>query len=408
MSRSLAALLALNFLMSDVRDGLGPFLGVLLQSHGWSPGGIGLVMTLGGLIGLAAAAPLGALVDATPAKRLVIGLACIGVTLACAANFLHPTFPVVAAAQAVAGVAGAAIMPALAGLTLGLVGQRGYARQLGRNEAANHAGNMTAAIAAGLLSWWLGLPAVLALMGVLAVLSLLSLAWIDPAAIDHAAARGLGPEAGDQASRGTLAALLRRPPLLLLAACMALFHLGNAAMLPLLGQAMVARGSGDPGAYTAATVVVAQAAMIPVALLAARVADRRGFGLVLGIGLAALPLRGLIAGLSADPWILLPVQLLDGVGAGTLGVALPGLVARLAAGSGHSNAALGAVLAIQGIGAACSPALGGLVAERLGYGAAFLALAAVALAALLLWLAGRALFATPPAPAWQGGGMAAD
>ena len=390
MTRSLMALLALNFLMSDVRDGLGPFLGVLLQGEGFSPGAIGAVMTLGGLLGLVAAIPLGALIDATRAKRLVLALATIGVTLACGAIFLAPQFGVVVGAQAVAGIAGAAFAPAIAGLTLGLVGQRGYARQLGRNEAANHAGNMTAALAAGGLAWLFGLPAVLALMSGLAVLGLLALVAINPADIDHAAARGLaeGQEAAEKASLG---ALLARPALLVLAVTMALFHLANAAMLPLLGQAMVARGAGDPGAYTAATVVIAQGSMIPVALLAARWSARAGFGPVMLVGLAALPIRGLIAGLSADPWILVPVQILDGVGAGTLGVAMPGMVARLTQGTGHTNAALGAILAIQGVGAALSTGLGGAVAEFMGYGAAFLVLGAVALVAVLLWLAAEKL-----------------
>ncbi|MBE9604396.1 MFS transporter [Acetobacteraceae bacterium H6797] len=385
MTRSLIALLALNFFMSDVRDGLGPFLGVLLQAQGFPPAEIGVVMTLGGLLGVVASIPLGALIDASRAKRMVLAIATVGVTIACGAIFLAPYFGVVVAAQTVAGVAGAAFAPAIAGLTLGLVGQRGYAEQLGRNEAANHAGNMVAALAAGGLSYLFGLPAVLALMAGLAVMGLLALAAIDPADIDHAAARGLaeGQPEGEKASLGTL---LARPALLVLAVTMALFHLANASMLPLLGQAMVARGAGDPGAYTAATVVIAQASMIPVALLAARWSEKVGFGPVMLVGLAALPIRGLIAGLSADPWILVPVQILDGVGAGTLGVAMPGMVARLTRGTGHTNAALGAILAIQGVGGALSAALGGTVAQYMGYGAAFLVLGAIALVAVLLWL----------------------
>ena len=44
MKRSLVALCALNFFIADVRDGLGPFLGVFLQSNGWTPAEIGIVM----------------------------------------------------------------------------------------------------------------------------------------------------------------------------------------------------------------------------------------------------------------------------------------------------------------------------------------------------------------------------
>jgi MFS family permease len=90
---------------------------------------------------------------------------------------------------------------------------------------------------------------------------------------------------------------------------------------------------------------------------------------------------------------LVPVQVLDGVGAGLLGVAVPGLVARILAGTGHVNAGLGTVMTMQGIGAALSPALGGFVAEKLGYAASFMVLGAVALVALVLWLATRRMTA---------------
>ena len=113
----------------------------------------------------------------------------------------------------------------------------------------------------------------------------------------------------------------------------------------------------------------------------------------MGWRFAALPVRGAIAAFVAGPMGLLPVQMLDGVGAGLLGVAVPGLVARLLQGTGHVNAGLGAVMTMQGIGAALSPALGGAVAEAFGYEAAFVVLGAIAAAALMLWLAARSITA---------------
>jgi len=160
-------------------------------------------------------------------------------------------------------------------------------------------------------------------------------------------------------------------------------------MLPLLGQSLVARGAGDPSAFTSATIVIAQLSMIPMALLAARLAERRGYWIVFLLALIALPIRGVVAALVSGPIGLGPVQILDGVGAGLLGVAVPGLVARILAGTGHVNAGLGAVMTAQGIGAALSPALGGLIAGRLGYSTAFLILGAIALLALVVWVATR-------------------
>jgi MFS family permease len=188
------------------------------------------------------------------------------------------------------------------------------------------------------------------------------------------------------------------PALMMLAVAMMLFHMGNAAMLPLLGQAAMARAELDPSLFTALTVIVAQLVMIPVALLAGRLASRHGYALLVTMALLALPLRGLVAGCWDSAWALLPVQILDGVGAGLLGVALPGFVARILRGSGHVNIGLGAVMTIQGIGASLSPALAGAVAARYGYGMAFLVLTAIAALALVLWMASgaRGASATPP------------
>jgi predicted MFS family arabinose efflux permease len=188
---SLAALNALNFFMADVRDGLGPFLGVFLQQKGWSPAEIGLVMTIGGYAGMAAITPLGALVDATRAKRALMVASALAIIVASMAIFIVPTFSVVATAQAVNGIAGAAVGPAIAGITLGLVGQGGFARQLGRNEAFNHAGNVTAALLGGAFGYVFGLGAVFFVMTGMAAGSVLAARAIDAKQIDHAQRAGL-------------------------------------------------------------------------------------------------------------------------------------------------------------------------------------------------------------------------
>ena len=149
-TRSVRALSGLNFFLADVRDGLGPFLGVFLIGQGWSAATIGYVMTVGGIAGMLATTPLGALADATRAKRAIIAVCAVLVILASLIILFVPSIPFVAASQIATGVAGAAIGPAIAALTLGLVGQAGLAKQLGRNEAFNHGGNGIAAALLGL------------------------------------------------------------------------------------------------------------------------------------------------------------------------------------------------------------------------------------------------------------------
>jgi predicted MFS family arabinose efflux permease len=298
-----------------------------------------------------------------------------------------PGFLLTAGTQVASGVAGAIIPAVIAAITLGIVKQKGYAHQLGRNEAFNHAGNLTAAVLAGGLGYLFGIQAVFYVMAAMAISAIVSTLLIDPKEIDHRAARGLAENTAEGGA--SFAVLLTSKPLVILAVTGALFHLANAAMLPLLGQSLVARGAGDASAFTGTTVVVAQLTMIPMAILAARLAEQRGYWIVFLLALVALPVRGIIAAVVTGPIGLVPVQMLDGVGAGLLGVAVPGLVARILAGTGHVNAGLGAVLTLHAAGAALSPALGGLVAGQFGYSAAFLVLGAFALIALVLWVVTR-------------------
>jgi MFS family permease len=174
--------------------------------------------------------------------------------------------------------------------------------------------------------------------------------------------------------------------LLLLSAALALFHLGNAAMLPLYGLAVVGAHKGNPAAFTAQTIVVAQLVMVAAAFFAARLIRRFGYWGVVLITFFALPLRGLIAALFINAWGVWPVQMLDGVGAGLQGVAVPALVVRLLQGTGRVNVGQGVVMTVQGVGAALSPALGGMLAQHFGYSAAFLVLGGVSTGSLALWL----------------------
>lgn len=384
--RGLWPLMSLNFFMADMQAGIGPFLGVFLLAHGWQSGLIGTVMTVGGVAGMLMTAPAGALVDATRRKRLYVVIPGICTVAASALILVSQQFWFVATSQVATAVAGAAIGPAVVGITLGMVRQRGFNRQNGRNQALNHAGNMVGAGLSGLLGWKFGFTAVFCLTGLFGVLSIVSVMLIPADSIDDDAARGLGTEAEEKDGAGGLSVLLRSKPLLVLAAALACFHLGNGAMLPLYGLAVVAAKAGDPSLFVATTIVVAQAVMIVASLVAMRVAEGRGYRLVLLISFAALPIRGLLAANMIDAWGVYPVQALDGIGAGLQSVAVPGLVARILDGTGRVNVGQGAVMTVQGLGASLSPAIGGWMAQSLGYGTTFIVLGSFALASIALWV----------------------
>lgn len=386
------ALDALNFFLADVRDGLGPYLAIwLLTVAHWNEGQIGLVMTIAGLIGIAVQTPAGVLVDAVRAKRGLLIAAALVITAACWLLPLAPAFGPVALGQAAAAAAGAVILPALSAITLGIVGPVGFARRTGRNESWNHAGNAVAALLAGTGAYFFGPIAVFWLMGLMAIGSVIAALTIPTAAIDPERARGLAgtQEPGAHTPSG-IATVLENRGLLVFAACLALFHFANAAMLPLVGQQLALADRAQGTALMSACIVAAQLVMIPVAALTGLRAGAWGRKPFLIAGFVILAARGALYTLSDDRYWLVGVQLLDGFGAGIVGVLLPLVVADLTRGSGRFNAALGAVLTVQGIGAALSAGFAGQIIVRFGYDAAYLALAGAAGLGLLL-----AVFAMP-------------
>ncbi|MBR8210165.1 MFS transporter [Burkholderia cenocepacia] len=399
--RPARALEALNFFLADVQAGIGPFIGVILLSRGWGADAIGSVMTLAGLAAMAATPLAGALVDAVRAKRALIVVAAAATALASLALMFVHGYPAVAASQILAAVSGAALAPAVAGVTLGIVRRQGFDRQFGRNQMANHAGNVAGAALAGWLGWHVGFDAVFALVGVFTALAIVSTLAIPGQAIDHASARGLDPAStapGTDAAHPDavgavstshvdgLRTLAENRPLVLLGASLALFHLGNAAMLPLYGMGVVVTHRSDPSAFTAQTIVIAQCVMVAAAWLAPRLIRSHGYWRVLLFSYLVLPVRGVVAAAWMSEAGVWPVQVLDGIGAGLQSVVVPALVVRLLHGSGRVNAGQGAVATAQGIGAALSPVLGGVLAQHFGYPAAFVVLGAVSTGSLALWL----------------------
>jgi len=390
------ALDAANFFLADVRDGLGPYLAIyLLTEQKWDEASIGVVMSVATIAGILAQTPAGALVDATRAKRLVMAAAAVVVTVATLLLPVMSGFWPVTMSQSIAHAAGVIFPPAIAAVSLGVVGHRAFTARIGRNESFNHAGNAVAALVAGAAAYALGPSAVFYLMAVMAAGSLASVLLIPERAIDHDLARGLqarehgADQTNDREQPSGLGILLTCRPLLIFAICVALFHLANAAMLPLVGQKLALQDKNLGTSLMSACIAAAQVVMVPMAMLVGARADRWGHKGFFLAALAILPLRAVLYTLSDNKAWLVGVQLLDGVGAGIFGAIMPVIVADLMRNTGRFNVAQGAVITAQSIGAALSTALAGLVVVKAGYSAAFLALgaiAAVGLAVCWLWL----------------------
>lgn len=382
------ALDALNFFLADVRDGLGPYLAIyLLTERRWDEASIGSVMSVAAIAGIVAQTPAGALIDRSRAKRALMIAAALSVTAACLLLPLLDRYVLVAATQALAAASGSVFAPAIAAVTLGIVGPTAFAARTGRNEAFNHAGNAVAAAIAGGTAYWFGPVVVFWLLAAMALASIAATLSIPAAAIDHQVARGLDDIAEEHGALhdrpSGFRVLLTCKPLLIFAVATVIFHFANAAMLPLVGQklALVNRNLGT--SLMSVCIIAAQLVMVPVAMLVGRKADVWGRKPIFAVALAVLAVRGALYPLSDNPYWLVSVQLLDGIGAGIFGALFPLIVADLTHGTGHFNISQGAIATATSIGGALSTAVAGFIIVHAGYSAAFLFLAAVACAGLI-------------------------
>ncbi len=384
-----AALDALNFLLADVRGALGPYLNVfLVTDQHWSQSQVGLVTTISGLLGLSLQTPIGAAIDATRAKRELIVLALAVLAIGATAIFSVPSFWPVAIANSLVAIAGDVFGPTVAALTLGLYARKQLARRMGRNSAFDHAGNVAIALAAGAVGYVFSQRAVFLLVPVFSVLAGIAVLSIPAAAIDHERARDLeevGVATETPAKTAGLSVLFESRPLAVFALCVMLFHLANAALLPLVGQKLAAAYPEEATAMMSACIVAAQVVMAPIALLVGRTADSWGRKPLFLAGFAILPVRAALYPLSDDGFWLVGVQLLDGVGAGIFGALTPLVIADLMRGTGRYNLALGAVVTAQGIGASLSGLAAGVIVDHYGYTVAFLSLGAAAALALIVF-----------------------
>ena len=376
----------LNFALAGAREGFGPFLGVYMQAKGFDPASTGVAMSLAGVSGLLATTPIGTLVDRVRSKRSLLVAAVCAIAIGAVAIVTTRSIWIVGLAQLLIGIGDTSIAPLLAAITLGIVGPKIFAERISRNEAFNHAGNAINAALSAVLGYTLGLGYVALAIVVMAVASSAVVTQIAPGSIDHVRASG-----GEADERSTLRVLVGTPGLLLLATSVMLFQTASGALLPFLAQARTAAGS-DPSITTGVMTVVAQTTMVGAALLAGTLGRRFGQARVMTISLAIAVVRGLIAARATSWAPVIAVEVLEGVAMGLSGVAIPALTASLMHGSGRSSAGLGVVLTAFGAGATLSPLVAGIVAQKLGFPAAFVGLSIVAAVGLVLWTVGRRWF----------------
>jgi len=373
------------FFVADVQTGFGPFVAVYLTAHRWTQVDIGLILTVGGLISLFGQVPGGALLDAVRSPRLAAAIAVVIIGVSALMLALWPVFPVVLASRVLQASASCVLGPAIASLSLGLVNRREIGERLGRNAAFASVGTGLAAAGMGAFGYYLSNQAVFYVAAAFVAPALLALWQIRAAEIDPVRAHG-GQQAHPLNLLSGFAELLRNRALLIFAAGVMLFHLANAAILPLVASMLTLRSSQSATALIAVAMVVPQFLVAVLSPIVGRKAQTWGRRPLLIAGFAALACRALLFSLVSSPVLLVAIQLFDGLSAAVLGVLVPLTIADLTRNSGRFNLTQGAVGCAMGIGASISTTLAGYLTDRFSSHTTFVCLAAIATAGLILFV----------------------
>src|SRR5215467_214084 len=384
---SLSGLDGINFFLAGMQAGFGPLVAVLLADEKWTQQNIGYVLSVSGVAGLLSQLPGGELLDASRSKRFLVAFGAIVVAVSALVIALWPILPVVFAALLSQGLTGSFLGPAIAAISLGLVGQPALAERLGRNQRFASTGALAGAALMGLVGYLVSYQAIFLIVALLGLPLFFALARIRAVDIHFGRSCGAPGHHGiEQPPRAGRKILLKDSRLVIFAASLFLFQLANASVLPLAGEILVRKSQAHSSLVISALIIVPQIIVAVMAPWVGRQAQGWGRRPLLLIGFAALPIRALGFALISDPSLLLAVQALDGISATALGVLTALIIADLTGSTGRFNLAQGIVGTASGIGASISTTLSGLVAERLGPSTAFLGIAATALlGTLMIW-----------------------
>ena len=383
-TRSWRALDWCIFFVADVQTGFGAFVSVFLTAEKWSQADIGLLLTISGLVSLFGQAPCGALVDATRSLRALAAASLVAIAASAFVFSAFPIFAVALASRLVLAIASCTLGLALVAISLGVSREGRLARRLGRNSAFAAAGTGIAAGLMGASGYYVSNRAVFFIAGALAVPAIVAVYCIPAEEIAPASDAARGKKTSLSTLLKNLLELLRQPHIVIFALCVMMFHLANAAMLPLAASLVTLRSDKLATILVAAAIVGPQLTVTALSPVVGRFADSWGRRPLLLFGFGALAVRGVLFALLADPRALVAIQLLDGISAAALGVLVPLTIAVLTRQCGHFNLAQGSVGCAMGLGASVSTTLSGYVSDNYGGAAAFDMLAVIAVGGVSL------------------------
>ena len=317
----------------------------------------------------------------------LVALGAVVVAVSALLIALWPILPVVFAASVLQGVTGGILGPAVAAISLGLVGYTALAERLGRNQRFASAGALIVTGLMGVIGYFLSYRAIFFVSAALVLPLLLAIARVRSADIHFGRSCGQ-PDHHESTPppRAERLSLSKNLNLLIFAGCLFLFQFANASMLPLVGERLAYRNGTGASFIISALIILPQIVVALSAPWVGQLAQSQGRRPLLLIGFGALAVRALLFAVTVDPTLLICIQLLDGISGSVLGVLTALIVADLTNGTGRFNLAQGFVGTFAGIGATLSTTFFGLIVGNFGSAIGFLSIAAAALTTVFLAL----------------------
>src|SRR5579862_3039199 len=374
----------MNFFVADVQTGFGTFVAFYLAGLGWSHGDIGWALTAGGIAGVVGQIPGGALADAVTWKR---GLVALGIVMTGAAALilaLIPSYVMVFAATVLQGATAGIITPAIAGISLGLVGHRGMSVRTGRNFRYAAGGHAVTAALMGAAGSYFATSAIFIAAAMLCIPALIALSFIRPEEIDYRQARNAAK--GEGARNAHVIDLVKNHRLVLFTSALVLFQLADASMLPLVGENIAATVKTQAPIWMSVLIIVPQIVVAALSPWVGFHSQKRGRRPLLLIGFGIEPLRAALLAFATGYPFFIVAQILNGITGAIIGVLTVLVIADLTVGTGRFNLAQGVVGAMSGVAAALSTLATGYLVQAFGLASGYLSIAAVAIGATaLIW-----------------------
>lgn len=157
------------------------------------------------------------------------------------------------------------------------------------------------------------------------------------------------------------------------------------ALVPLFASVVISPEPWIAGAVLA-LFAIGNASVLP---LSSRVADTVGRRPIIIGGLLVNGVFTASLGLSPSPWVLLALSLFAGAGAGLMNPGQQAVVADVIGNERSAGQVLSTFQMVQDVGAILGPILAGVIADRVGYPAAFAVTGALVMAAAVPWFSTR-------------------